>query len=165
MDDIESKLEGTLSLLGTVVVQRGRELKGEGQKVRCDGELSTVHTAVSNTYVCVQSSSSLNTPKSSCQSPRCTINQSQYNRARFCASKATVTVQIESHERSGCPTCNSLQRMFLSTVRQWNENFNFYLHHLKGSLQLWEAKQQKIGYDSDHVHIYSFPTIKQHRRV
>lgn len=37
MDDIESKLEGTLSLLGTVVVQRGRELKGEGQKVRCDG--------------------------------------------------------------------------------------------------------------------------------
>lgn len=37
MEDIESKLEGTLSLLGTVVVQRGRELKGEGQKVRWDG--------------------------------------------------------------------------------------------------------------------------------
>eukprot|EP00903_Cladosiphon_okamuranus_P009796 g9313.t1 len=33
MDDIESKIEGTLSLLGTVVVQRGRELKGEGQKL------------------------------------------------------------------------------------------------------------------------------------
>jgi len=31
--DIESQLEGTLSLVGTVVVQRGRELKGEGQKV------------------------------------------------------------------------------------------------------------------------------------
>lgn len=39
MEDIESKLEGTLSLLGTVVVQRGRELKGEGQKVRWKVEL------------------------------------------------------------------------------------------------------------------------------
>ena len=36
--DIELQLEGTLNLVGTVVVQRGRELKGEGQKVgSCGG--------------------------------------------------------------------------------------------------------------------------------
>lgn len=39
--DIESQIEGTLSLVGTVVVQRGRELKGEGQKVGIVVSLAT----------------------------------------------------------------------------------------------------------------------------
>lgn len=40
--DIESQLEGTLNLVGTVVVQRGRELKGEGQKVGSCGGIASL---------------------------------------------------------------------------------------------------------------------------
>lgn len=40
--DIESQLEGTLSLVGTVIVQRGKELKAEGQKVAYSRSIASI---------------------------------------------------------------------------------------------------------------------------